>query len=299
MSGRGQVTPGACVGPSSCARTTTDPTTGETVCVDAKGGLAQSFCANDPSRVCQPTRTGVLTRVGRAEAPRDASGMAYGAGGYPKRSDTVSVATFCEAATGTSTVDILTGLPGPGARSFPHRRNGCGMIDQRVPAPRRPPAKPGALHSPLACARPRAPRAEVESRGGLLATCPRTPAPRDRRIVTPDVVTKRPEATMTNPGDDIYGSQEHRAFRETVRKFIQTELTPRARESTSSHFDKSLYPNGRARAARHPLRPEYSGPASTTPTAIFSRLTLCDNAGVHGHVQTHGHPGAARSGARS
>jgi hypothetical protein len=117
--GGAECTPGACVGPSSCARTTTDPTTGETVCVDAKGGLAQSCCANDPSRVCQPTRTGVVTRVGRAEAPRDASGMAYGAGGYPKRSDTVSVATFCEAATGTSTVDILTGLPGPGALVLP------------------------------------------------------------------------------------------------------------------------------------------------------------------------------------
>jgi len=115
----GQCTLGACAGPFTCARTTTDPTTGDTICVDAKGGLAQYCCSNDPGQACQPTRTGAVTRVGRAEAPRDASGAAFGAGTYPKRSDIVSVATFCEAATGTSTIDALTGLPGPGALVLP------------------------------------------------------------------------------------------------------------------------------------------------------------------------------------
>ena len=115
----GQCTIGACAGPSTCASTTTDPTTGDTMCVDAKGGLAQSCCSNDPTRACQPTRTGSVTRVGHAEAPRDASGAAYGAGTYPKQSEVVSVATFCEAATGTATIDALTGLPGPGALVLP------------------------------------------------------------------------------------------------------------------------------------------------------------------------------------
>ena len=31
-------------------------------------------------------------------------------------------------------------------------------------------------------------------------------------------------------GDDVYGSPEHQAFRAVVRKFVQTELVPRARE---------------------------------------------------------------------
>ena len=47
---------------------------------------------------------------------------------------------------------------------------------------------------------------------------------------------------MTNPGDDIYGSAEHQAFRETVRMFVQAELVPRAREFDElGRFDKSLY----------------------------------------------------------
>jgi len=115
----GVCTPGACAGPFTCARTITDPTTGENICVDAKGGLSQYCCSNDPGQACEPSRTGAITRSGRAEAPRDTNGIGYGAGEYPKHSDAVSVATFCEAATGTSTIDALTGLPGPGALVLP------------------------------------------------------------------------------------------------------------------------------------------------------------------------------------
>jgi citronellyl-CoA dehydrogenase len=47
---------------------------------------------------------------------------------------------------------------------------------------------------------------------------------------------------MYTPGEDIYGSPEHQAFRETVRKFVQGELVPRAREfDEMGQFDKSLY----------------------------------------------------------
>ena len=119
----GVCTAGGCAGPQTCARRGIDASTGEAVCIDAKGGTSQYCCSNDPGRACQPTRAGnpigVVERVGHAETPRDANGMVYGAGDYPKRSDVVSVATFCEGATGTGTIDGLTGLPGPGAIVLP------------------------------------------------------------------------------------------------------------------------------------------------------------------------------------
>jgi len=96
----GVCTAGGCAGPQTCARRGIDASTGEAVCIDAKGGTSQYCCSNDPGRACQPTRAGnpigVVERVGHAETPRDANGMVYGAGDYPKRSDVVSVATFCE-----------------------------------------------------------------------------------------------------------------------------------------------------------------------------------------------------------
>src|SRR5213079_1880263 len=68
-------------------------------------------------------------------------------------------------------------------------------------------------------------------------------SPTHDRVGGRDVVgRRRPEATMTNPGDDIYGSAEHQAFRDTVRRFVQTELVPRAREFDElGRIDKSLY----------------------------------------------------------
>ncbi|MBW2715575.1 MAG: acyl-CoA dehydrogenase family protein [Deltaproteobacteria bacterium] len=42
--------------------------------------------------------------------------------------------------------------------------------------------------------------------------------------------------------DDLFSTPEHQAFRETVRKFIETELVPRAREfDEMGKIDKSLY----------------------------------------------------------
>jgi acyl-CoA dehydrogenase-like protein len=55
-------------------------------------------------------------------------------------------------------------------------------------------------------------------------------------------------------GEDIYGSSEHQAFRAVVRKFVETELAPRARE-----FDAMGRPDKTARrdgAARDSVRPE-------------------------------------------
>ncbi|HJQ84844.1 MAG TPA: hypothetical protein VKA21_12250 [Candidatus Binatia bacterium] len=106
-----------CAGPETCARLGSDPVTGASVCVDAKGGLSQHCCSGVP---CHPTRGGErISRVGTAEPPVDAGGHGWGSGTYPKSSNLVHVATFCERATGTASVDGLTGLPGPGALVLP------------------------------------------------------------------------------------------------------------------------------------------------------------------------------------
>jgi len=89
---------------------------------------------------------------------------------------------------------------------------------------------------------------------------------------------------MYEPGEDIYGSPEHRAFRETVRKFVQAELAPRAREfDEMGRFDKSLYKKmGELGLLGIRYNPTYGGLGlDYSYHAIFlEELTLCDNAGV-------------------
>src|SRR5437773_350636 len=89
---------------------------------------------------------------------------------------------------------------------------------------------------------------------------------------------------MTNPGDDIYGSAEHQAFRETVRKFVQAELVPRAREFDElGRFDKSLYRKmGDLGLLGIRYDQQYGGLGlDYSYHAIFlEELSLCDNAGV-------------------
>ncbi len=85
-------------------------------------------------------------------------------------------------------------------------------------------------------------------------------------------------------GEDIYGSPEHLAFRETVRRFIQSELTPRAREFDKlGRIDKSIYPKmGELGLLGIRYDPRYGGQGlDYSYQAIFlEELTLCDNAGV-------------------
>ena len=112
---------GGCSGPQTCASMGSDPVSGAAVCVDAKGGLSQACCSTDAGVACHPTRSGArIIRTGSAEPPKDSGGMGYGSGSYPKTSNLVNVATFCERATGTASVDGLTGLPGPGALILPN-----------------------------------------------------------------------------------------------------------------------------------------------------------------------------------
>jgi citronellyl-CoA dehydrogenase len=87
-----------------------------------------------------------------------------------------------------------------------------------------------------------------------------------------------------NPGDDVYGSPEHQAFRETVRKFVQTELVPRAREfDQMGRIDKALYRKmGELGLLGIRYDERYGGQGlDYSYQAIFlEEVALCDNAGV-------------------
>ena len=89
---------------------------------------------------------------------------------------------------------------------------------------------------------------------------------------------------MANPGDDVYGTPEHLAFRETVRRFVQTELTPRAREFDKlGRIDKSLYRKmGELGLLGIRYDEQYGGQGlDYSYQAIFlEEVALCDNAGV-------------------
>jgi hypothetical protein len=74
-------------------------------CVDVKGGISQVCCSTNPAIPCFPTGDGgTLVRSG---APFDASPL----GAF--------VATFCVPRTGSSLINGVTGLPGPGALIVP------------------------------------------------------------------------------------------------------------------------------------------------------------------------------------
>jgi citronellyl-CoA dehydrogenase len=89
---------------------------------------------------------------------------------------------------------------------------------------------------------------------------------------------------MYTPGEDIYGSREHQVFRETVRKFIQSELVPRAREFDElGRIDKALYRKlGDLGVLGIRYDPRYGGQGlDYSFHAVFlEELALCDNAGV-------------------
>jgi citronellyl-CoA dehydrogenase len=85
-------------------------------------------------------------------------------------------------------------------------------------------------------------------------------------------------------GDDIYGSPEHQAFRAVVRKFMQTELAPRAREFDElGRPDKAIFRRlGEMGLLGIRYDPKYGGQGlDYSYHAVFlEELTLCDNAGV-------------------
>src|SRR6185503_3636967 len=89
---------------------------------------------------------------------------------------------------------------------------------------------------------------------------------------------------MSQAGDDVYGSPEHLAFREMVRRFVQTELAPRAREfDEMGRIDKALYPKmGELGLLGIRYDEKYGGQGlDYSYQAIFlEEIALCDNAGV-------------------
>ncbi len=113
----GQTADDAC-GTGTCSATCTGNACVEVrdgECVDVKGGISQLCCSSDTTTPCFPTRTGALTRTGSPFALQPA----WPDPTYPKTAtNTELVATFCEAATASSVVNIVTGLPGPGALIF-------------------------------------------------------------------------------------------------------------------------------------------------------------------------------------
>ena len=84
--------------------------------------------------------------------------------------------------------------------------------------------------------------------------------------------------------DDLFSTPEHQIFRETVRKFVEEELAPRAREfDEMGRFDKALYPRlGDLGVLGLRYDPKWGGAGlDYSYTAIFyEELGRCGNAGV-------------------
>src|SRR5215475_11465165 len=91
--------------------------------------------------------------------------------------------------------------------------------------------------------------------------------------------------------DDLYGSAEHQLFRATVRKFVQDELVPRAREfDRQGRFDKSLYRKmGDLGMLGLRYDPKWGGAGlDWSYTAVmFDEIGRCDNAGVAMGISVH------------
>jgi citronellyl-CoA dehydrogenase len=90
---------------------------------------------------------------------------------------------------------------------------------------------------------------------------------------------------------ELYDSAEHQLFRQTVRKFVEEEMAPRAREfDQAGHFDKSLYRKmGELGMLGLRYDPRWGGAGlDWTFTAImFEEMVRCDNAGVTMGVSVH------------
>lgn len=89
---------------------------------------------------------------------------------------------------------------------------------------------------------------------------------------------------MQSSADQVYGSPEHQSFRATVRRFVESEIVPRAREfDRNGRFDKALYPKmGELGFLGIRYDPAYGGLGlDYSYQAIWlEEISLCDNAGV-------------------
>ena len=83
---------------------------------------------------------------------------------------------------------------------------------------------------------------------------------------------------------DLFNTPEHEVFRDTVRKFAEEELAPRAREfDEMGRIDKSLFRRmGDLGLLGLRFDPEWGGSGLdwSFSTVLFEELGRCDNAGV-------------------
>jgi citronellyl-CoA dehydrogenase len=90
---------------------------------------------------------------------------------------------------------------------------------------------------------------------------------------------------------DPFSTPEHQLFRETVRKFVEEELRPRAREFDAlGRFDKSLYKRmGDLGMLGLRYDPEWGGAGLdwSFTAVMYEELARCDNAGVTMGISVH------------
>src|SRR5215471_18818366 len=91
--------------------------------------------------------------------------------------------------------------------------------------------------------------------------------------------------------EGLYGIHEHQLFRATVRKFVQDELVPRAREfDREGRFDKTLYRKmGDLGMLGIRYDPRWGGAGLdwSFTTVMFEEIGRCDNAGVAMGISVH------------
>lgn len=83
---------------------------------------------------------------------------------------------------------------------------------------------------------------------------------------------------------ELFSTPEHEIFRQTVRKFVQEALAPRAREFDQlGHIDKRLYPRmGELGMLGLRYDPKWGGAGLdwSFTAVMFEEIARCDNAGV-------------------
>jgi citronellyl-CoA dehydrogenase len=91
--------------------------------------------------------------------------------------------------------------------------------------------------------------------------------------------------------NDLFSTPEHTLFRETVRKFVDEELRPRAREfDAAGRFDKNLYKKmGDLGMLGLRYDPRWGGAGLdySYMAILFEEIGRCDNAGVAMGISVH------------
>jgi citronellyl-CoA dehydrogenase len=91
--------------------------------------------------------------------------------------------------------------------------------------------------------------------------------------------------------EQIYATPEHQIFRDTVRKFVETEIAPRAREFDEiGRFDKSLFKKmGDLGMLGLRYDPKWGGSGLdwSYSAVLYEELARCDNAGVGMGISVH------------